>query len=103
MIKPAFYIKQAGLSIRYELLPHHARPMACALLGKGPPRQMSMLASGAKPGESPPSSPVAGFNFARSVRCLEVWAARRADLHCPTYQSTDVAPIIQFNEVELSR
>ena len=95
--------KQAGLAFRYELLPLHAHAHGDAPPRQGPAQDRGRCwLQGAKPGEPPAFFAGCQLYFDSIESFLEVWQPAAAELTADIPKYTDVAPIIQFNEVKLS-
>jgi uncharacterized protein (TIGR02118 family) len=85
----------------YYLTTH--MPMAMRLLTKGLHKtEVDAGIQGAGPGEPPSFFGGCQFYFDSIDAFLEVWKGAAAELTADIPKYTDVAPIIQFNEVKLS-
>ncbi len=87
--------------MNYYLAQH--MPLAMRLLGKGLRKtEVDAGLQGAAPGQPPAFHAGCQFHFDSMEAFLAVWGPAAAELSAdiPTY--TDVAPLIQFNEIKLS-
>lgn|SRR5487761_2231774 len=81
----------------------HHMPMAMRLLAKGLRKtEVDAGLQGTTPGEPPPFFGGCQFYFDSIDAFLAVWPAAANELSNDMPKYTDVAPIIQFNEVKLS-
>jgi len=78
-------------------------PMAMRLLGKGLRKtEVDAGIQGTVPGEPPPFFGGCQFYFDSIDAFLAVWGGAAAELGADIPKYTDVAPVIQFNEVRIS-
>ncbi len=85
----------------YYLAQH--MPLAMRLLGKGLRKtEVDAGLQGAAPGQPPAFFGGCQFYFDSIEAFLAVWPSAAAELGADIPKYTDVAPLIQFNEVKLS-
>ncbi|HTV98137.1 MAG TPA: EthD family reductase [Steroidobacteraceae bacterium] len=78
-------------------------PLAMRLLAKGLRKtEVDAGISGARPGEPPAFFGGCQFYFDSVGAFIEAWSPAAAEITADIPRYTDVAPLIQFNEVKLS-
>jgi uncharacterized protein (TIGR02118 family) len=78
-------------------------PLAMRLLAKGLRKtEVDAGIQGTSPGEPPPFFGGCQFYFDSIEAFLDVWKSAAPELTADIPRYTDVAPLIQFNEVKLS-
>ncbi len=104
MIKVSvLYPNEPGSHFDMNYYLSHHMPLAMRLLAKGLRKtEVDAGLHGADPGEAPAFHGGCQFYFDSLDAFLGVWGAAGAELGADIPRYTNVAPMIQFNEVKLS-